>query len=148
MIKKGFIMGKVEPGDFVNSGVIRDWAVAETIAKTKVTSDNMERSYSDDPNNEASTTTSEPWSHPNLLCQESIVVDSESMVVWTWDLDDVKKLDQGIKNALLAHMYARTQERLRQAWAKNIQNDEEMARLQHMATEYLLDGIVVAKKEV
>jgi hypothetical protein len=89
----------------------------------------------------------ESCSHPNsLLCQESIVIDSESMILWTWDQDEINTLDQAVKNALLAHMYAGTQDRLRQAWAKSIQHDEEMAQLQRIATEYLLDGIMVPKK--
>jgi hypothetical protein len=68
------------------------------------------------------------------------------MILWTWDQDEINTLDQAVKNALLAHMYAGTQDRLRQAWAKSIQHDEEMAQLQRIATEYLLDGIMVPKK--
>jgi hypothetical protein len=76
------------------------------------------------------------------------VVDSESMTIWTWDQEEVKALDQTVKNALLAYMYTGTQERLRQAWMKSIRDDEEMARLQHIATEYLLDGVMIPKTQV
>ena len=75
-------------------------------------------------------------------CTETIVVDSEDIVVWTWDREDLNHLDKNIRMAILAYMHQSTRQQLQIAWSSNIKDNEEKARLQQVAVNYLFGGIV------
>lgn len=74
---------------------------------------------------------------------ETIIVESEEMIVWSFDEHDLLKcLDHDIKLSLLSYNYLITQENLRQAWEEKINDDTEKARLQQIAMDYLFDGVI------
>jgi hypothetical protein len=73
---------------------------------------------------------------------ETIVVNSESMVVWTWDHEDLKHLDRSIRTGIFAHMHQSSRTQLQLAWSSKLKDNEEKEKLQQVAVDYLFGGIV------
>ena len=77
---------------------------------------------------------------------ETVVVESEEMIVWSFDFHDLSQcLDDELKLSLQAYLFSTTQKQLHEAWEMKIQDDQEKARLQQIAINYLFDGVAPDK---
>ena len=75
------------------------------------------------------------------MCTETIAVESETMVLWTWDHADLNDMDRNLKSAIFAYMHQSTRNQLQDAWSAKVIDDKEKARLQQIAVDYLFGGI-------
>ena len=80
------------------------------------------------------------------MSTETIAVESETMVLWTWDHADLNDLDRNLKTSIFAYMHQSTRNHLQDAWSAKIVDDKEKARLQQIAVDYLFNGIISADK--
>lgn len=77
---------------------------------------------------------------------ETIVVESDEMIVWSFDFHDLSQcLDDELKVPLKAYLFSTMQKQLHEAWEMKIQDDQEKARLQQIAINYLFDGVAPDK---
>lgn len=79
-------------------------------------------------------------------CNETVVVESDEMIVWSFDLHDLCEcLDDELKILLKAYLFSTMQKQLHESWEMKIQDDQEKARLQQIAINYLFDGVAPDK---
>lgn len=78
------------------------------------------------------------------MSTETIAVESETMVLWTWDHADLNDLDRNLKTSIFAYMHQSARKHLQDAWSAKIIDDKEKARLQQIAVDYLFGGIITA----
>lgn len=77
---------------------------------------------------------------------ETVVVESDEMIVWSFDFHDLCEcLDDELKILLQAYLFSTMQKQLHESWEMKIQDDQEKARLQQIAINYLFDGVVPDK---
>lgn len=83
-------------------------------------------------------------SNSSLVANESIVVESDDVTVYTWEFDELKPfLDSHVlvSNALLAYISHELREKLAHSWDAKVEDDREKKEMEQLAVDYLMGGI-------
>jgi len=74
-----------------------------------------------------------------------VIVDSDIIIIWVWDFDELKDfLDHdkiGVSNALQAYIGHELREKLTDSWQIKIREDKEREKLQQLAVDFLMNDL-------
>lgn len=83
-------------------------------------------------------------SNTSSIANESVVVKSDMITMYTWEFDELKSyLDTHVlvSNALLAFISHELREKLAQSWNMKVEGDKEHVKMNQLAVNYLMEGI-------
>mmetsp|Transcript_23371 Transcript_23371/g.34625 ORF Transcript_23371/g.34625 Transcript_23371/m.34625 type:complete len:228 (+) Transcript_23371:3-686(+) len=146
--RKGVFLGSVGDGDFtgpvdLNINTRQEDSKGRLQTRDEQAIDSYSKTDTDFSSVEVAplTLTFEEEDENACMCTETIAVESETMVLWTWDHADLNDMDRNLKSAIFAYMHQSTRNQLQDAWSAKVIDDKEKARLQQIAVDYLFGGI-------